>query len=422
VKFICSAGLLVLLATQNIACKPRTFSNTQNAYVQNSSSDPVYFESQFFKTSGLEFVRKLDNLPLESTLPTAWSDTFLPNRWAGAAVRWYMDNNLGDMDVPLSRPDMWTYKLNTPNELKSLNVEQLKRLSPAEKFDILMSRYDYPLTTVERRRTKPTNEDWEGTCNGWSTAALKFAEPSPIVVTNAEGIAIPFASSDIKSLLMLHQYFIDKYPKFAALGDRCFNVPSADSSQRETPRVLTQDAIDACSDSNAGSFHLVVTNMLGRAKMGLVFDIDRDEDVWNQPVYKYSAKILSRTASSAKVSMKVWYAEETMPDWNPRTANKTNIAIEATYNYELELAPDGTITGGKWMDGQALDYKMYPTYHPDFVWYADGEPVQYKRATFPDANKQPFTLSEAIDFGGVVDLWEVSVGRKSSFRSLQKMR
>lgn len=395
-------------------------SQLQNSFAALLSSDPVHFEREFFKTENKTFERRLSELPQEGALPTAWSDTFLPNRWGGGAVRWYKDTKLGDMDLPTSRPDMWTYKLNSLNELKKLSLESLKLLSPAEKFDILMGRYEYPLTNVERKRTDSNHQIWEGTCNGWSTAALKFSEPPPVSITNKDGIVVAFGSSDIKSLLMLHQYFIERYKNYAILGERCENVATP-KMELYFPKMLSEDSVDACSDSNAGAFHLVLTNMIGRLKKGLVFDVDRDSEVWNQPVYRYSSRVIQRTPTSALINTRVWYAEEEMPNWEPLTINKKNAEVMATYNYEVELNSKGEIIGGKWKDGQAVDYKMHRTYHPDFIWFADGEETNYKLDTFTDKFKNKYRITMPIDFGAIVELWELSVGKKFNFRGMDRI-
>ena len=409
---------LILLSAPG--CMKSQVSILDNAFAPSSNSDPVHFEREFFKSTNADFERRLSELPQEGRIDTAWSDTYLPNRWAGGAVRWYKDTNLGSMDEPTPRPDMWTYKLNTLEELKKLSLEALKGLSPSEKFDILMGRYEYPLTHVERKRTDPNDQIWEGTCNGWATAALKFSEPPPVTITNKDGIVVPFASSDIKSLLMLHQFFIEKYKSYAILGDRCENVQSP-RMESFFPAMLGEDSLDACSDSNAGAFHLVLTNMIGRLKKGLVFDVDRDSEVWNQPVYRYSFRVITRTPTSALINTRIWYAEEEMPSWEALTIKGKNAEVMATYNYEVELNTKGEIIGGKWKDGQALDHKMHRTYHPDFIWYADGEDTKYKQDTFTDKFQNKYKIDSPIDFGAIVELWETSVGKKSQFRGLDKI-
>jgi hypothetical protein len=401
------------------ACVKPNKSEVKNAFLENSNTDPVHFERNFFTNTNIAFERRLNELPLSGSISEAWSDTYLPNVWAGAAMRWYGDNNLGNMDKPTHRADMWTYNTHSAAELKQFSIEQLKKLSPAEKFDILLSRYDYPLTALERKRTTVNDQDWEGVCNGWSTAALKYSEPAPVTIVNREGVMVPFASSDIKSLLMLQQYFISSFPRYAILGDRCDSPSHANAIELKQPGALSGHSLDACTDANAGAFHLVVTNMIGRLKKGLVFDVDRDEEVWNQPVYKYESAILLKTAQTARVSTSVWYAEELMPEWLPFIANRKNAVVKATYNYTLELSPEGKIIGGKWLEGTNREGKTDPVYHPDFVWYGDGEQSQYSMQNFETKNGI-YRPQLPIDFGAVVDLWAVSAGKTANFRGLAK--
>ena len=42
---------------------------------------------------------------------------------------------------------------------------------------------------------------WAGYCHGWAPAANRFEEPLPVTVRNADGVEIPFGSSDVKALL-----------------------------------------------------------------------------------------------------------------------------------------------------------------------------------------------------------------------------
>lgn len=412
-------GLLAISSFYNTSCMTKSASHLMNPFQPNSSSDPVYFENQFFKTAGIPFEKRLDKLPTLGGISEAWSDTFLPNRWGGAGVRWYGDNDLGDMDEPKPRPDMWNYKLHTPNDLRQMSEEMIRKLSPSEKYDILLSRYDYPLTNSERERNKPGDADWEGVCNGWSTAAIKYSEPNPVTIVNKEGISIPFGASDIKSLLMLHQYFITQFPHYAILGDKCNSKSLVTALSLSNPAALSGDSLDSCSDANAGSFHLVVSNMLGRLKKGLVFDVDRDDEVWNQPVFKFETRILERSGAKARVSTDVWYAEEKMPSWDPMIKAQSNNIKKATYNYNLELAPDGTIIGGSWIDGSDRDGNNAIVYHPDFIWYGDGEDENYMLTSWKSPSRS-FTLPLPIEMGAVIDIWKVSTGKSPNFRGQNK--
>ena len=48
---------------------------------------------------------------------------------------------------------------------------------------------------------RPTTPAWQVYCHGWTAASIAFEEPAPILVTNPDGLRIPFGSSDIKALL-----------------------------------------------------------------------------------------------------------------------------------------------------------------------------------------------------------------------------
>lgn len=79
----------------------------------------------------------------------------------GIAHRWNDKNNTLNKAVPehlsnwKNKSDNTTYHLYSLRELKALSMEEIKKLSPAEKFDILSQRYDYPTVKSEFKRTKP---------------------------------------------------------------------------------------------------------------------------------------------------------------------------------------------------------------------------------------------------------------------------
>ncbi len=47
-----------------------------------------------------------------------------------------------------------------------MSLDDLKILSPAEKYDIYVGRYDYPTVQSEWKRTNPEDAHWEGLCHG----------------------------------------------------------------------------------------------------------------------------------------------------------------------------------------------------------------------------------------------------------------
>jgi len=122
-------------------------------------------------------------------------------------------------------------------------------------------------------------------------------------------------------------------------------------------------------DINAGSFHVILTNMLGLAKKGMVCDRDRSIQVWNQPVLGYSVELtgVSRNASEnaavgttkeIQVNTKMMYTVESKPHWNAIDP----IITGSIYNYWLELDNNETILGGS--------FDSYD--RTDFLWMING--------------------------------------------------
>ena len=116
---------------------------------------------------------------------------------------------------------------------------------------------------------------WWGICHGWSPAALSV--PAPVNPVTKNGVT--FYPGDIHALASFA--FQANLPvKF--LSQRCNKVGDKvgmDGNGR--PR----DA--ECRDMNPGSVYVVIANMLGIRKIGLVEDRTWDAQVWNQPVRRF---------------------------------------------------------------------------------------------------------------------------------------
>jgi len=219
-------------------------------------------------------------------------------------------------------------------------------------------RYDYPLVFAERARTSPYAQGWEGLCHGWAAAALIFDEPKPVVMTNAHGIAIPFGSSDIKALLTYYQGQIGQSRQIV-LGTRC------DIDIRANPQAANSPA---CTDTNAGAFHIVLANQIGLMGEGFVADITRDAQVWNQPVHGFRSQIIRQqrpsrgaafgTVKEVVVRTLMEFTVEVQPNWNPLLRTEGQANNTETYDYRLELDANDVIIGGEWLSGN----------RPDFLW------------------------------------------------------
>src|SRR5690606_626741 len=201
---------------------------------------------------GHYYEKKFSTLPLTGKVKNSkkyWSGHYWPNREGSINNRW---NGKGFGYLP---------ELATSDELRKMRVPELAALSPSEKLDILNGNYDYPLVHEVAKLYKPNAPGWEGICHGWSAATMNHPEPVPVLLTNKDGIEIPFGSTDIKALISYYYAFgfhpIDTFQ----MGIRC----------EERKRFTSFECTD---DLNAGAFHVVLTNRVGLDGESFVSDIN----------------------------------------------------------------------------------------------------------------------------------------------------
>jgi hypothetical protein len=295
------------------------------------------------------------SLPLQGKLDTQpWSDSYWPDNHGGTAWRW-------NAKLPSLRlSSAWSYELLTLEKLRAMSADEISQLSPAEKLDIFTGDFYYPNVRLQRYLNSPTALGWEGICNGWAPASLNFIEPQPVTVTSKDGIVIPFGASDIKALLSQFQTFNGGGMKL--IGERCGDNLTTNPASKDSR---------GCRDTNAGSFHIVVANYLGIQKKGFVFDLTRDEQIWNQPAFGFQSRVLGwkepsptaavGTVQEVTVETILSYGNEIHPTWASVVGTSINSIRTVTYQYNLELDAKGHILGGEW-----LNYDR-----PDFLWMVE---------------------------------------------------
>lgn len=329
-----------------------------------------------------KMIYEFDDLPIAANLADnryAWSETYWPSNKGGIAYRWSHPD-----------PQPFKYKMYSREELKSMSQDEIGRLSPAELYDIAQGDYNYTLTKKVLAKFSPRDLWWEGICHGWSQAAANYPEPSPVVITNRDGIKVPFGSSDVKGLLAAHEAW-NYGGTYGFVGKRCRvrgKVPGEEDprdGQVPVPSPADYNSPD-CKDVNAGAFHVVVANMIGIHSRSFVADIDRLNDVWNQPVYGYSSSVQGEESVSPeqrmqgierriRIATKFTYGEE-LQFWTPDLAaqGKHNFVSKSpvtgtihqefrskSYEYVIELDGSGRIVGGTWITET----------RPDFMWIYD---------------------------------------------------
>lgn len=246
-----------------------------------------------------------------------------------------------------------------------------------------------------RRRGEKTGRcaaRWAGLCHAWAPASLLVPEPRKGVTYNG----VRFEINDIKALVVA-SYTKGIQSKFMSL--RC-----------EETNKNKVTASKACRDTNAGSFHVAVANLLGLRGMGFIEDRNTDYEVWNFPVVAYrvtrNKRISPTTANELlgvggssyafnkkavelrRIQLELTFVGTSDPSVNGYLTDDVNHFLYTdTYNYILELDGSGRIIGGEWVGGSRLR-------HPDFLWV----PVK----------KTGGTVAGVIDYNDVQHLLQLS--------------
>ena len=338
----------------------------------------------------VDFDYKLSNLPESGEAETTpWPETYWPTWKDSTNQRWQGT----DVMSPLEKYDV-AFNGWTPPEgfmdLRPFNSsncasgdwdrEYYEKLGPAASYQ---SKYKGNAKArdgvdsdgdgeVDECGDNDGVETWWGLCHAWVPASILEAEPQRAVTHNG----VTFEVGDIKALL------ITMYDRQSAImmGDRC---NEKDVKRDDNGRIIDSE----CRDSNAGAFHVTVTNMLGRYKRSFAEDRTYNYEVWNQPFKSY--EIHEQTEMDAKAAMKVlgedsetytyntdatrfakvrmtvkYITEPSQSSTRPLVSDVENngrYTGSDTYTYVLEMNDDGEILGGEW-----ADYNQ--TSHPDFLW------------------------------------------------------
>ncbi len=135
---------------------------------------------------------------------------------------------------------------------------------------------------------------WWGICHAWAPASIMLPEPKREVTKNG----VTFKVNDIKALVEL--VYNRSSSKFVSL--RC-NLPEPGEGRAENTVIKYDDlgrpVQPECDDTNAGTYHLLITNYLGLMKQSFVEDRTLHYEVWNQPLRGYRLTKKEVTAAEA---------------------------------------------------------------------------------------------------------------------------
>jgi len=375
----------------------------------DAANDPRLF--------GVELEPRWDGLGLDGrALRTPWPDTYWPTYEDAVNARWQGQSTRS----PLEKYDMAFNSWTPPAGFDSLipfqgcgrefDAEYYEQLGPAAKYWS-----DHKGNKAQRDAWNAADceekiEGWWGLCHAWVPAAILEDEPAKAVTYNG----VTFEVSDMKALLIM--MYDRSSTRF--VGQRC-NEKDGEIERDENGRITAA----ACRDTNPGSLHLLVTNLLGRDKRAFAEDRTMDYQVWNQPVLGYrithqaeigetdAAKLLNPDCETdgtsceytwdpdamkfVEVLMEVDYITESDASTRPLIPQIASYTRTDRYHYILECQEDGTIIGGEWVSVRA---EAFPervaslpnsqSTHADFLWL----PLSAGRASNPYASLEKIRM------------------------------
>ena len=277
--------------------------------------------------------------------------------------------------------------------------------SALTKYDRAFNDASFPAVQWEVRHHNDKSRNWVGHCNGFASAAQRHAEPRQGVVRNG----VSFTAADVKALLAeIYQHAQIKIlggrrcnsahisetvlehsgGSYCPQGYAPYTVTEASGVQHlkciaNKPNRTVSELLGACEDVNAGTFHLAITNWVGRRKQSIIFDKEVYNQVWNYPIQGYRITESRYLSHQEAVAMILPWAGQGGYPFNRAATRFYFVRMDMyysdvhddherifqlktatqTYTYILELDSLGKIIGGEWT-AQSYDS------HPDFLWVA----------------------------------------------------
>ena len=166
--------------------------------------------------------------------------------------------------------------------------------------------------------------NWHGHCNGWAAAAIRHAEPQQSVTRNG----VVFSPADIKALLADLYIYND-----------------------------IADLSGSAGTIQAGLFHAVVTNWLGRGAHPMGMEADPGREKWNYPAYSFDGTARKISAQQVDVRLSLTYAHESQGEYQ----RSPRLARTKSFHYRLDLNTAGEIVGGSYYgDSSRIDMLWVP--------------------------------------------------------------
>lgn len=288
-----------------------------------------------------------------------WNGSYWPNSRLGIAARWQQG---------LAKVNPFEVAVPNISMIQAMSPAERNRLSPAEKYDLLAGRWDFPVTRSEIalsqaywRSYRGEIPEWFGICDGWAVASVLMPEPKRTVRAQTPfGFTIDLYPADMKA--MLSYFFAKTRLHYRAVGGRC-NAQTIELDANGRP-IRAE-----CRDLNPATLHLALDELIARQNRPIILDLQPGYEVWNYPISAYEMAYSNMRQLSQEpqyqhaapgtvylVDVKVQLQKTALvqPHYQP---SQPLISSEEL-RYTLELDAWQRVIGGEWISKN----------HPDFLW------------------------------------------------------
>jgi hypothetical protein len=354
-----------------------------NAFSLFEQFNEDYQLKAFLKSDYERNLMKLTGFDQGNVATVPWAGDYWPMYQGGLGARY------ADPKFPRSESFKINYAYYLTNYLKEpkADPEELQRLSPAEKYDLMLGDKQWSLTRSVWTEGKVyldsagKVETWFGICHGWAPAAFSIPEPQKafdLDLNDGRGVMRVYPH-DLKG--MISQLWAQASFDYNFLGGRCNDKnPKTDSNGR----VISSE----CFDINPSTWHLALIHWLGKERQSFVLDATYDYEVWNQPIASYQLSYFNPenqkigalkdsiipysdlkrdpykkyrspdTRYLVGVISRIQYVVEESASQSDSISDPLDRLVSVSYYYDLELDKDYNIIGGEW----------YQEAHPDMLW------------------------------------------------------
>ena len=253
-----------------------------------------------------------------------------------------------------------------------------------------------------------------GLSHAWAAAAM--VEPEPVLPVTIGSVT--FWPSDIKALLLT---VYDNSNSFVLTG-------ACQSSVMERWEDGSL-ALKGCEGMNAGEFHVILTNFIGRFEAVIAEEFITDQGTTARPIDSYIVELQRELEADEAIELLGLEANDEAYSLNPDARGWLEVRVTTSardfatvghwgqdaapepssvareYHYVLELDAEQRVIGGQWID----DEKEVP--RADYLWIAQGP--RFARSVGKISPESPAAGNPFVRYSDVMELSEQSQAKNT---------